>query len=286
MKYKTQSILFVALAALAFVACGDDDETSNNENNVNNVNNINNINNENNENNLNNAQTARLQVIHNAADPAAATVDVYANGELLLDDFEFRTASPFVDVAAGADIEVAVAPGTSDSVDDAIATFGPYNLEPDSQTVIVANGVLDDSGFEANPDGADIAFTLWPIAGQEAAADAAQFEFQVVHGATDAPTVDVSVQGADLTLVDDASYGDATGYIAVDPAAYVLDLTTADGETVVASYSLDASGFAGVAAVVVASGFLTPGDDDPDSNAFELVYYTAAGGAGTAIPVQ
>ncbi|MBE0646135.1 MAG: DUF4397 domain-containing protein, partial [Bacteroidetes bacterium] len=48
-----------------------------------------------------NAQQARLQVIHNAADPGAALVDVYVNGTLFQDDFAFRTATPFVNVPAG-----------------------------------------------------------------------------------------------------------------------------------------------------------------------------------------
>ena len=37
------------------------------------------------------AQTARIQIIHNAADPAAQEVDVYVNGTLARDNFAFRT---------------------------------------------------------------------------------------------------------------------------------------------------------------------------------------------------
>lgn len=44
--------------------------------------------------------TASLQVVHNCADAAASTVDVYVNGDLFLDDLDFRTASAFVDVPA------------------------------------------------------------------------------------------------------------------------------------------------------------------------------------------
>ncbi|TVQ82756.1 MAG: hypothetical protein EA393_16375, partial [Bacteroidetes bacterium] len=34
---------------------------------------------------------ARLQIIHNAADLAAETVDVFVNGDLFLESFLFRT---------------------------------------------------------------------------------------------------------------------------------------------------------------------------------------------------
>ena len=44
---------------------------------------------------------ARVQVIHNSADAAAAVVDVWLNDQLLLDNFAFRTASPFIDAPAG-----------------------------------------------------------------------------------------------------------------------------------------------------------------------------------------
>ena len=38
--------------------------------------------------------TTRLQVIHNAADPSASVVDVYVNGNLAIDDFQFRKVKP------------------------------------------------------------------------------------------------------------------------------------------------------------------------------------------------
>ena len=53
-----------------------------------------------------NTATARVQVIHNSADLAAASVDIYLNNTLLIDDFNFRTASPFIDAPAGEEITI------------------------------------------------------------------------------------------------------------------------------------------------------------------------------------
>jgi hypothetical protein len=69
------------------------------------------------------AQTARVQVIHNSPDALAALVDVYLDDVLLIDDFAFRTASPFIDAPAGVDFTVGIAPANSSSSADAIATF-------------------------------------------------------------------------------------------------------------------------------------------------------------------
>ena len=59
------------------------------------------------------AQTARVQVIHNAADPLAAVVDVYINDELALDDFAFRSATPFIDLPANTGLTLDFAPGNA-----------------------------------------------------------------------------------------------------------------------------------------------------------------------------
>lgn len=69
------------------------------------------------------AETARLQVIHNSADPAAAVVDVYVNGGLFIDEFKFRAATPFQNVPAVVTLNIGVAPGEDSTTGDIIATF-------------------------------------------------------------------------------------------------------------------------------------------------------------------
>ncbi|MBD3178310.1 MAG: CHRD domain-containing protein, partial [Candidatus Latescibacteria bacterium] len=128
-------------------------------------------------------ETARLQVIHNAADPAAEVVDIYVNGEMFKDDFGFREATPYLDVPANVELAIGVAPGTSTGPGDILATI-PVTLTADKTYVAVANGVLDPAGFSANPDGRDIGFTLFAKEGaREAAMDMGSVEFFALHGA-------------------------------------------------------------------------------------------------------
>jgi hypothetical protein len=201
---------------------------------------------------------ARLQVIHNAADPIASSVDVYLNGTLALDNFGFRTATPFIDVPAGVEINIGIAPGTSGSVNDTIKNF-PVTFENGKTYVGVANGVIDPSQFTSNPDGRSIAFTIFAKDGiRESGMYSSKVDFVVLHGSTDAPTVDVIARNV-ATLVDNAAYGDFTDYIRVPAASYILDITPGDdNNTIVASFEADLSGLGGGAAVVFASGFLNP----------------------------
>jgi len=203
------------------------------------------------------AQTARLQVIHNAADVAADPVDIYLNGTLLLDDFGFRAATPFIDAPAGVTLNIGVAPGTSSSVNDTLVNFQAM-LENGGTYVVIANGVLDPNVYAPNPDGKSTAFTLFVKSMARESASGSGVDFFVVHGSTDAPTVDVIARNV-ATLVDNAAYGDITDYINVPAGAYTLDITPGDdNSTIVASFDADLTGLEGGSAVVFASGFLDP----------------------------
>ena len=225
--------------------------------------------------------TARLQVIHNAADPLAGEVDVYINGTLTLDNFAFRAATPFIDVPAGVTLNIGVAPGNSTSVNDTIKNF-PVQFEEGKTYVAVANGVVDPSGFVPNPDGRDISFTIFAKDGiRESGYGYNKVDFIVLHGSTDAPTVDVIARNV-AKIVDDAAYGDFTNYIRVWADNYILDITPGnDNNTIVASFEADLSGLGGGAAVVFASGFLDPSNNQnglpfglfaalPDGNVVEF----------------
>ena len=150
------------------------------------------------------ASAARLQAIHNSADAAASTVDVYLDGNLLIDDFAFRTASPFIDAPAEVDIQLVIAPATSSSVADSIAVFN-YNLASGETYVLVAEGIVSATGYSpATP----FDINVYGM-GREAASNSANTDVLVHHGATDAPAVDVVETGAGAgTIVANASYGD------------------------------------------------------------------------------
>ncbi|MBK7945468.1 MAG: DUF4397 domain-containing protein [Flavobacteriales bacterium] len=199
--------------------------------------------------------TARIQAIHNSADAAASEVDVYLNGALLVDDFAFRTATPFVDVQAGVDLTLSIAPATSTSVADAIVDFS-YNLPAGGSFILVANGIVSPSGYNpATP------FDILVYDGARESAQGAGTDVLALHGSTDAPTVDVFESAVvSTTIIDDFSYADFAGYLELPTLDFTLQVRTADNSTIVASYAapLQTLGLQGAALTVLASGFLNP----------------------------
>jgi hypothetical protein len=209
-----------------------------------------------------NAQTARLQVIHNAADPAAATVDVYVNDALLLNDFDFREATPFIDVPAETELSIAIAPPNSDSSSDAIAVFN--TTLADMQTyVIMANGVLNPMMFSLNPDSIAIAFNLFPVDNIVESAPQGMVKVIGFHGATDAPAVDI------YPLYEDVAYGEFSSYAEIPADAYTIEIRPAGSPNALVAYDVNLSGLGGGSAVAFASGFLNPANNQ-NGEAFGL----------------
>ncbi|UPT67098.1 MAG: DUF4397 domain-containing protein [Sphingobacteriales bacterium JAD_PAG50586_3] len=232
------------------------------------------------------AQTAKVQVIHNCADAAAAEVDVYVNGNLTFNNFAFRTSTAFLDLPAGVPLSIAVAPGTSTNVSEALYTTS-LTLTNGNRYVVVANGIVSPTGYSPAPAFGLNAYNLGTSTG---VAPAGTTGLLVVHGSTDAPTVDVGLAepGSYTNVINDLAYSTsspASSYTDVPTADYQLQIRTADGLTGVAEYSapLQTLGLGTQSIVVLASGFLTPGNN---SNGPAFGLYVALPTGGALVPLS
>jgi hypothetical protein len=180
-------------------------------------------------------------------------VDVYAGNTRLINDFAFRTATPFIDVPADRDINLGIAPGSSSSVADAIANF-PVNLTTGGTYSVIAAGVVGNSGATA--------FNLFVNPNAKETAGAGLVDVNLFHGSPDAPAVDVLVPNGPV-LFNDVVFGQFAPYFSAPAGNYTIYVTPSnDNSTVVAAYKADITTLAGQAITVFASGYLggqTPG---------------------------
>ena len=199
------------------------------------------------------SQTAQVQIIHNSPYP---TVDIYVDGSVALTGVEYRACTGLIDLPVNT--TVGIAP-TGDAV---IAEF-PFELSTDGSYVVTASGILGD---ENTP------FNLLASALDQSAQDEESFALKVLHGATDAPAVDIYANGS--LLVDSLAYGDYAGYVQVPAANYTIDITAHGSSAPVASFSAPLADLGGGSGVVYASGFLAPTELD---SAFTLILATPSG---------
>ena len=165
-------------------------------------------------------------------------------------------ATPFLDLPAGVLLNIGICPGTSASVNDTLKNF-QVTLAANEKYVVFANGLL--TGGYALTLMKKYRFRLFVKTPVREAAIGTDVEFFVLHGSTDAPAVDVKVRElASATIVDNAAYGDITGYLSAPAQSLTLDLYLANGTNYVASFTAPLTGLSGGSTVVFASGFLDP----------------------------
>jgi hypothetical protein len=117
----------------------------------------------------------------------------------------------------------------------------------------------------------------------EQAQNAGNFDFFVIHGAPDAPTVDVNVEVFNLRIVNNASYTDQTGYLPVPASSYTLDLQDSSGTYYIKEVWCQASALAGKSGVALASGFLNPATNN---NGPSFGIWVALPTGGNLIPLS
>ncbi len=226
--------------------------------------------------------TARVQVIHNSADLAAEVVDVWLDDVLLIDDFTYRTATPFIDAPAGQEFTISIAAPNSSSPDNAIWTQD-YTLDEGETYVLIANGIVSPTGYDPVKP-----FDIYVNAmGREEATMTGNTDLLVFHGSTDAPTVDIVETGIGAgTIIDDLMYGEYAGYLELPTDNYQLTIKDESGTATVATYEAPLASLMldNAALTVVASGFLNPSNNENGSS-FGLWVALAGGGELVELPM-
>lgn len=188
---------------------------------------------------------ARIQIIH---DSPAPVVDVYIGNTRLIDNFEFRKATPFINIPADRNLTVNVAPASSASPTDAFASF-PLNLAAGGTYLAIAAGDTGATGSSA--------FNIFLKPNARETGAGGNVALTVFHGVSDAGAVDLDALYDADNLISNLSFGSFSNYLSLSPAKYDLILQPAGTNSNSNSYRADLSGLSGNAAVVFASGFMS-----------------------------
>lgn len=201
------------------------------------------------------AQTARVQVIHNAADPAVQWLDLYLNDALIADSLLFRLATPYLEVPSGSGIEAGLAPLNSAGPKDIFKRI-PISLEENRQYILVIGGVLDPGSFKKNPDGASTELTILVRETKNDADANGTSDYLFVNGATDASGLSF-FPGTSSPLAEDVGYGTSSDYVSFDDFVYTMGVapTTATAR-LLGFFDLDVGFLQNKAFTILTSGFL------------------------------
>jgi hypothetical protein len=188
------------------------------------------------------ADKAMVRVLHGS--PDAPSVDVFADGTKVdaLSGITFGDLTAYVAIPAGTHAIKVCA-----TADNTVCPIGPVNLKfaAGKRYTVAASDLLAQIKANVFTDGSAVA---------------GKAKVRVVHLSADTPAVDVLTQDGSAKIVDNLSYPDATGYLALDPGSYDLKVCAhADNNTCpLDPDALDLQ--AGVAYSVFAIGSLKGGE--------------------------
>jgi hypothetical protein len=212
-------------------------------------------------------EVARVQLIQNTH---AANIDVYLDGELIIDNYLYRSATPFVFFPAGPTINLGVAPQNSTTEADTIANF-PVQLENGKSYVLVFNGIIGSTDFPP-------ALAIQDMA-QEDSSSPESVQVLAFHGAPQAPSFNIS-DFLDVPVITGFSYHHFTdGYIGLEAREYAFEVKPIASSDIVGTFLTDFSGQEGQSLVMLASGI-----EGSDPN-FELLAIYPDGSVVPFLPV-
>ncbi len=202
----------------------------------------------------------RVQIVHNAADPALAQVDIHpgtfpSSNPIPLD---FRGAIPALFVEGTGNVSLIFS--ARGNTTTPLATVNLSLPPAGSNAAVFAQGVANPSNFAPNPNNISTAFDLKDFTGVKGVEAAGSFAAMAFHGVTDAPAVDVEIVG--VGTVSNLSYGSSSAAPVTFASGVARTINVNAGSSTVARFQLSAAQAVDeVGAIIFASGFLSPANN-------------------------
>lgn len=231
-------------------------------------------------------KSAKIQIVHNAPDPELNIVDIYLDTEKILDDFEFRKATTYIEIEAEIDSKLAIAPSNSSSVNDAIKTFD-FNLASNENYLAMIIGVIDAAGFQPGPGVTDIILDLVLSPGKrETSNNPTMAEVIIANGSIDLPVSNLKSRKDGTAIATNMSYKDVTSYVELFPTDQLVDLSkSSDPEIVQAAFLAEVGDESGNAFTVFGSGFVMP-ELNKNGPSFGFYAVTADGSVSIVLEIK
>lgn len=190
--------------------------------------------------------TSRVRVIH--AIPDAPEVDVYVDGNRVLENVAFKDVSDYLELDAGKHT-VQVAPAGqgrgSAVIDEQVA------LDANTDYTIAAGGTLDSP-------------QAFVFVDENQVPSGDQTRLRAVHLSPDAPAVDIAADGD--VLVKGLEFGNASDYVEVPAGSYTIEIRPAGTNEAAATFDVTLESGTVVSAFAV--GLLQTNDK---AQAFDLL---------------
>ena len=194
---------------------------------------------------------ARVQFIHNSADPANAQIDIYRSNNRVLDNLVFRGASGYLNVPSGVNWTLDVVQGSDSVNSEPLFTMNRSFVAEQSYVAVVAGN--SSEGFtEERP----LSIEIESSRRQALVSNATDILF--FNGATDLDEVSIFESAAlDDNIFEGIPYASFSNYSSLPYTNYRLDLMDATDNSLFATYDFILSLYAleGESITLMTSGF-------------------------------
>ncbi|MFZ4797032.1 MAG: T9SS type A sorting domain-containing protein [Bacteroidia bacterium] len=212
-------------------------------------------------------EATRLQFIHNAADVALQSVDIYLNNNKIAPALNFRAATPFLTVNAGnTEVRVSTANQT-----DTLFFIPSINLASGKSYLAMAMGLKDTAGFAVNPDNVNMFLNITGFDSMpESSLLAGSFQYLVANGNTDAPALSFNKVPSQTSVISDLKYGDFSA-LRTDNTGYIFNISNGSKTEFNGAYSLNAAAYLNQSGVVFTSGFYRAAGNPINAATFKVM---------------